>query len=317
MNLQQLRYLREVLRSGLSISEAARRLHTSQPGVSRQLRQLEEELNVTLFIRQRNAVVHVNPEAQPIIDLALRIADDLDRLLELGRQRRSELLDIRVAASHTLARYMVPRALRLFSSVHASTRINLANATPLESLEQVNTGQAHIAVTTELAEHFDRLAYIPCYLLPRVLIMPANHPLANLELLTMEALVKYPMIAYDRAFTGRNILDSAFARRNLTPNVTISAIGVDMVKSCVRDGLGIAIITSLSLTEDDRAALCVRSVDHLFEPTTVYAVFDKRMGLPATVRNFLLAFAPHIVAVSTEQLSIGEVDRSMAKIWVN
>ena len=316
MNLQQLRYLREILRSDLSISEAARRLHTSQPGVSRQLRQLEEEFNVSLFIRQRNALSAVNPEARSIIDLALRISDDLDHLLRIGRERRAGLPEISVAAGHTMARYLLPQALQRFSATHADTRVTLVNVEPLEGLQAVQNGQSHLAVTTEVNDRFDKLVYVPCYLLPRILIAPPDHPLASVEPLTLQALAAYPMVAYDRAFTGRNILENAFARSGLTPNVVINAIGVDLVKSCVRNGLGIAIITRLSLSEEDKASLCVRSVDHLFQPTVVYVAFDKRSSLPATARNFLLAFAPHLKDADLERLLTGDTGEALVRLCV-
>ena len=243
MKLQQLRYLCEVASQGLNLSKAAKTLHTSQPGISKQISLLEDELGVDIFVRNGKRVVKVTPPGQVIIEIAERMLRDAKNLKLVGQEFTNEASgSLTIATTHTQARYALPSAIKRFTLRYPKVKLILRQGSPTQIAKLVTSGEADIAIATEAIELFDELVMLPCYQWNRCIITPPRHPLLKLERLTLEDIVKYPIITYDFAFTGRTKINQAFAAKNLTPNVVLTAIDADVIKTYVELGLGIGIL---------------------------------------------------------------------------
>jgi len=293
MNLQQLRYLREVVRSDLNISRAARALHTSQPGVSSQLRRLEQELGIRLFARSSRGLTAIEEAARPVVDLACRIMADVDDLKRLARARSDRGKGLTIATAHSLARYMLPRVLRQFSREHPGVALALKYGDPAGTLQYVRDGQADLAVTSEVPEERSDLAVLECYTVSRKLVALPGHPLLRLRPLTLDAIAAAPMIAYDASFTGRRVIDETFRKHRLSPKIVLTALDADGVKACVEHGLGVGI---LSISYDPATDRTLRAADasHLFEPSRIFLSTRRASTLDPLVADFIRMFAPHL-----------------------
>jgi LysR family cys regulon transcriptional activator len=293
MNLQQLRYLREVVRSGFNISRAARNLHTSQPGVSTQLRRLEHELGIRIFARNRRGLFAVEESARPVVELACRILADIEDLRRLARAQVEGAQGLVISTAHSLARYMLPQVLARFSRKYPEASLALKYGDPSGTLTDVARGAADVAVTAEVPEGHLGLAVLRCYVVPRKLVAPPGHPLLRRRPLTLEAIAAAPMIAYDATFTGRRIVDETFRKHGLAPKIVLTALDADGVKACVEHGLGIAILSVSFDPKIDRRLRAV-DVDHLFEPSTIYLSARRGNTLNPLVADFIEMFAPHL-----------------------
>ena len=242
MKLQQLRYLCEVANQGLNLSKAAEVLHTSQPGISKQIRLLENELGIDIFVRNGKRVVKVTPPGQAILKIAERMLRDAKNLKQVGQEFANEAIgSLTIATTHTQARYALPAAIKHFTARYPKVRLILRQGNPTQIAELVTSGEADIAIATEAIELFHELVMLPCYQWNRCVIVSPRHPLLKLEKLTLEAIAQYPIITYDFAFTGRSKINQAFDIRGLTPNVVLTAIDADVIKTYVELGLGIDI----------------------------------------------------------------------------
>lgn len=307
MKLQQLRFLRQVVESGLNISEAARVLHTSQPGVSKQLKLLEEELGTILFVRGKNSILAIAEQAKPIIELADRIVADTERLRTLAR-RQGAKSELSIATSHTLAKYLLPRPIANFICREPGISVTIRRGDPMEAIDILMTGEADIAVSTENAADNPSVVAIPCYRVPRVLIVPPGHPLLRKKPITLDAIAACPMIAYGKSFTGRQIIDKAFAEHGLQPNIVLNALGVDLVKTCVENGLGIAVITRISFNSTRDKRLRAIDVSHLFDSSVVYILVRKESASRPEIVAFIQSFAPHLCAEVVRAVLLGDLE---------
>ena len=225
MNLQQLRYVFEIARCGLNVSEAAAALHTSQPGVSKQVRLLEEELGVDVFVRQGKRLTAVTDPGREVLKIAERLLRDLDNLRNVGQEFGAEEAGtLAIATTHTQARYVLPSIVQQFMQRHPNVRVSLRQGSPTEVCDFVLAGEADLAIATEAIGGQDDLVMLPCYQWNRCVIAPPEHPILKAKPLTLEAIAKYPIITYDFAFTGRSQINKAFAARGLAPNVVLTAI---------------------------------------------------------------------------------------------
>ncbi|WP_374336945.1 CysB family HTH-type transcriptional regulator [Methyloversatilis sp.] len=292
MNLQQLRYIAEVARRNLNVSEAARALHTSQSGVSRQIGLLEEELGVDVFVRQGKRLVAVTRPGEEIVAIALRMLRDLGALRQVGDEYASgELGRLSIATTHTQARYVLPRVLSEFLRVHPGVQIELHQGNPTQCCEFVLAGAADLAIATEAIDGHDMLVSLPCYQWNRCLIVPPGHPLLEVKPLTLEAIAEWPLVTYDFSFTGGSRVNQTFAERGLKPRVALSAIDADIIKTYVALGLGVGIVAQMAFDpEQDRG---LRAVDcaHLFDPSTTRIGLHRNAWLRGYTYAFIEAFA--------------------------
>ena len=295
MKLQQLRYLCEVASQGLNLSKAAKTLHTSQPGISKQISLLEDELGVDIFVRNGKRVVKITPPGEAIIEIAERMLRDAKNLKQVGQEFTNEASgSLTIATTHTQARYALPPAIKRFTLRYPKVKLILRQGSPTQIAKLVTSGEADIAIATEAIELFDELVMLPCYQWNRCIITPPRHPLLKLERLTLEDIVKYPIITYDFAFTGRTKINQAFAAKNLTPNVVLTAIDADVIKTYVELGLGIGILAQMAFEPSRDKHL--RSIDasHLFEPSTTRIGITRNSYLRGYVYDFIGMFAPHL-----------------------
>ncbi len=307
MNLQQLRYIFEVARSGLNVSEAAAALHTSQPGVSKQIRLLEEELGVDVFVRQGKRLTAVTDPGREVLKIAERLLRDLDNLRSVGQEFGAEEAGtLTLATTHTQARYVLPPIVREFMKRHPNVKVSLRQGSPTQVCEYVLAGEADIAIATEAIGEQDALVMLPCYQWNRCVIARPDHPILEAQPLTLEAIAKYPLVTYDFAFTGRSQINKAFAARGLTPNVALTAIDADIIKTYVALGLGIGIVAYMAF--DPAADKGLRAVDaaHLFESATTRLGIRRNAWLRGYAYTFIELFAPHLTRKMVQSALAGE-----------
>lgn len=295
MKLQQLRYLCEVANQGLNLSKAAEILHTSQPGISKQIRLLENELGVDIFVRNGKRVVETTPPGRAILEIAERMLRDAKNLKQVGQEFANEASgSLTIATTHTQARYALPSAIKHFTARYPKVRLVLRQGNPTQIAELVTSGVADIAIATEAIELFSELVMLPCYQWNRCVIVPSRHPLLKLKELTLEAIAEHPIITYDFAFTGRSKINQAFDAKGLVPNVVLTAIDADVIKTYVELGLGIGILAQMAFEPSRDRHLRAIDASHLFEPSTTRIGISRNSYLRKYVYDFIEMFAPHL-----------------------
>jgi LysR family cys regulon transcriptional activator len=295
MKLQQLRYLCEVANQGLNLSKAAEILHTSQPGISKQIRLLENELGVDIFIRNGKRVVETTPPGRAILEIAERMLRDAKNLKQVGQEFANEASgSLTIATTHTQARYALPSAIQHFTARYPKVRLVLRQGNPTQIAELVTSGVADIAIATEAIELFSELVMLPCYQWNRCIVVPPRHPLLKLKELTLEAIAEHPIITYDFAFTGRSKINQAFDAKGLVPNVVLTAIDADVIKTYVELGLGIGILAQMAFEPSRDRHLRAIDASHLFEPSTTRIGISRNSYLRKYVYDFIEMFAPHL-----------------------
>ncbi|NTV10439.1 MAG: HTH-type transcriptional regulator CysB [Zoogloea sp.] len=295
MNLQQLRYVFEVARNGLNVSDAAGVLFTSQPGISKQIRLLEEELGVEIFVRHGKRLVEVTAPGRQVLAIAERMLRDVDNLKQVGAEFSNEAVgSLTIATTHTQARYVLPKVVQAFSALYPNVRLSLHQGNPEQVCQYVLSGEADIAIATEaIAEHED-LVMLPCYQWNRCVIAPLKHPILSAQPLTLEAIARWPIITYDFAFTGRNQINKAFLGRGLKPNVVLTAIDSDIIKTYVGMGLGIGILAKMAYDPATDRGLGMLDASHLFESSTTRIGIRRNAWLRGYVYAFIECFAHHL-----------------------
>jgi len=295
MKLQQLRYLCEVENQGLNLSKAAKILHTSQPGISKQIQLLEDELGVEIFVRNGKRVAKITPPGQIILEIAERILSETKNLKRVGQEFTNKNIGaLTIATTHTQARYVLPPTIRRFTARYPKVNLSLRQGNPTQISELVASGEADIAIATEAIELFHELVMLPCYQWNRCIITPPEHPLLKLSKLTLEAIARYPIITYDFAFTGRSKINQAFEAKELAPIVVLTALDADVIKTYVELGLGIGIVAQMAF--DPKRDKHLRSMDasHLFEPSTTRIGISRNSYLRSYEFDFIEMFAPHL-----------------------
>jgi len=294
MKLQQLRYIWEVARHDLNVSMTAQSLYTSQPGISKQIRLLEDELGVEIFSRTGKHLTRVTPAGEAI----LHIAGDILRKVESIKQVAQEFNDeckgnLSIATTHTQARYVLPDVIKSFISVYPDVSLHMHQGTPIQISEMAADGTVDFAIATEAMELFGDLVMMPCYSWNRSVIVPHNHPLIE-KPLTLEALAQYSLVTYVFGFTGRSKLDDAFVNHGLTPKVVFTAADADVIKTYVRLGLGVGIIASMAYDQELDTSLHMIDASHLFEPSITKIGFRRGTFIRGYMYDFLEKFAPHL-----------------------
>ncbi|MES2098594.1 MAG: CysB family HTH-type transcriptional regulator [Pseudomonadota bacterium] len=292
MNFQQLRSVREALRCGFNLTEVAKVLHTSQPGVSRQIRELEEELGVDLFVRagkRLTSLTEVGALIVPIIENMLNDADSLKRAGEEFTQQASGRLSI--ATTHSQARYALPGAVRDFRQRYPQVSLNLHQGTPDQVAEMLISGEADIGIATEALATYDALVALPCFRWTHSVIVPPGHALLDGAALTLERLAEYPIITYNPGYTGRTHIDQAFDKAGIEIDLVITAMDADVIKTYVGLGLGVGIVASIAF--DDERDRELRAIDarHLFEINLTKLAVRRGSFLRSYVYDFIETFA--------------------------
>jgi len=295
MNLQQLRYLNEIVRQGLKISDAADALYTSQPGVSKQVKLLEEELGIEIFVRSGKRITALTEPGKAILEIAARILHDADNLRQVSEEfRTQDSGTLTIATTHTQARYALPPVVKQFIRRYPKVRLNLHQGSPIQIAEQVLSGEADVAIATESLSLYDELITLPCYEWNHCVITPPKHPLLAEKKLTLEKLAQYPIITYDFAFSGRGKINAAFHEKGLAPSIVLTAIDADVIKTYVELGLGIGIVAHMAfIPERDKHIRMIESA-HLFQPSTTRIAIRKNEYLRGYAYEFIELFAPHL-----------------------
>ena len=281
MNFQQLRSVREAVRRGFNLTEVADALATSQPGVSRQIRELEEELGIELFVRAGKRLTGLTPpgnEVLPIIERMLLDAENLRRAgAEFSQQTRGKLA---IAATHSQARYALPAAVRDFRARYSNVTLHMHQGTPKQIAEMLLAGEADVGIATEALAQYTELVALPCYRWTHSVIVPPGHALLDGHPLTLQRLAEFPIITYEPGFTGRAHIDGAFAAAKLAPEIVLTAMDADVVKTYVELGLGVGILAAIAF--DDQRDASLRAIDarHLFAVNLTRLAI--RRGTPIT-----------------------------------
>ena len=291
MNLHQFRFVQEAVRRNLNLTEAAKALHTSQPGVSKAIIELEEELGVEIFARHGKRLKRVTEPGQHVlksIELIMREVGNLKRIGEQFSAQDSGTLSI--ATTHTQARYVLPIPVARLREAYPKVSVSLHQGSPDQVARMVLDEVAEIGMATESLSDYPDLVTMPCYEWQHVLVLPQGHPLAKKERVTLEDLAAEPLVTYHPSFTGRTRIDGAFAQKKLKPRVALEAIDSDVIKTYVRLGLGIGIVAEMAVREDasnTSADLAVRPLGHLFGQNVARVAFKRG----AYLRNFVYRFA--------------------------
>lgn len=295
MKLQQLRYIWEVAHHDLNVSATAQALYTSQPGISKQIRLLEDELGVEIFARSGKHLTRITPAGEAI----LKIAGDILRKTESIKQVAQEFSDERrgslsVATTHTQARYALPGVIETFMQRYPDVSLHMHQGTPMQIAEMAADGTTDFAIATEAMEHFGDLIMMPCYRWNRSILVPKDHPLATMSQPTLAQIAAYPLVTYVFGFTGRSKLDEAFQSEGLTPKVAFTAADSDVIKTYVRLGVGVGIVASMSVDVAADSDLVAIDASHLFDSSVTSIGFRKGTFLRGYMYDFISAFAPHL-----------------------
>jgi LysR family cys regulon transcriptional activator len=306
MNLQQLRYAAEVARRGLNVSEAAVALHTSQPGVSKQLRGLEAELGVEIFLRQGRRLTAVTEAGREVLAGIDRILGEIAALRAVGEEyAHPDKGSLTVAVTHTQARYALPKAVTAFKKRFPGVRLKLLQGSPHQLARLVIDGEADIAIATEALAEYGELVSIPGYQWHHSIVVPAGHVLAKAKPLTLEAIARFPIVTYDPTFSGRTALDRAFAQRGLKPDIALTALDSDVIKAYVGLGLGVGIVSSMAVANARAEGLVARDASHLFPTQTTRLAFKRGKRLRGFMVEFIRLFSPHTGAEDLARLASG------------
>ena len=307
MKLQQLRYLTEVARRSLNVSEAAESLHTSQPGVSKQIRALEEELGVQVFVRHGKRLVSITEPGKAVVAIAERILAEAQNLRRAGEEYANDKRGtLTIAATHTQARYALPRAVAPFKRRYTKVELLIHQGNPTQICEQLLAGEADLGVATEMISTTPELISLPVYQWNRCVVAPPGHPVLKAHPLTLEKLAEYPIVTYDFAFANRSLVQKAFETRGLTPHVVLSAQDSDVIKTYVELGLGVGILAKMAFDEKRDRALRAIDAGHLFESSTTRLGIKRGAYLRRYVYDFIEAFAPHLPRAVVEPIVLGQ-----------
>lgn len=318
MKLQQLRYIWEVARHDLNVSVTAQSLYTSQPGISKQIRLLEDELGVEIFSRSGKHLTRITPAGEAILRIAGEILRKVDSIKQVAQEFSDEHKgSLSIATTHTQARYALPPVISEFIRRYPDVSLHMHQGTPIQISEMAADGTVDFAVATEALELFGDLIMMPCYVWNRAVVVRKNHPLAQVSHLTLEELSKQPLVTYTFGFTGRSKLDDAFINAGLTPRVVFTATDADVIKTYVKLGLGVGIIARMACRDLD-PDLVALDASHLFEPSITKIGFRKGTFLRGFMYDFIEQFAPHltkaVVDEAVERHTRSELDELFSHI---
>jgi LysR family cys regulon transcriptional activator len=293
VNLQQLRFLCAIVDHGLNVTDAAEALFTSQPGISKQVRLLEEELGVRVFVRQGKRFTGLTPAGEALVATARRALGEIENLKRVGAEfRNDDAGTLAIATTHTQARYVLPPILQGFAERYPRIRLVLRQGNPVQVAEHTLRGDVDVGIATESIAGYSELVTLPCYQWNRCLLVPRGHPLAKAKPLTLAAIARHPIVTYDFAFTGRSQINAAFDSAGLSPNVVLTALDADVIKTYVELGMGVGIVAEMAYDPARDAGLVALPAGHLFAPSTTRLAIRRGAFLRGYVYDFIARFAP-------------------------
>lgn len=317
MKLQQLRYIVEVLNNNLNVSATADRLFTSQPGISKQVCMLEDELGIQVFERSGKHLTKVTPAGKEVIRFAAEIMGKVESIKAIAAQHtQPDQGSLNIATTHTQARYALPPVISGFIKRYPKVSLHMHQGTPAQISESVVKGKADFAIATEALHLYQDLIMLPCYHWTRSVIVLKDHPLANINNISIEDIAKHPIVTYLFGFTGRSELDDAFNAAGFTPNVVFTATDADVIKTYVRLGLGVGVVATMAINEADND-FCVIDVSHLFEPSTASIGFRKGSFLRDYMYDFMVRFAPHLTRPLVEKAIQLKYNAEVSKLFAD
>ncbi len=294
MNFQQLRSVREAVRCGYNLTEVASMLHTSQPGVSRQIRELEEELGVDIFGRAGKRLTGLTPPGRDLLPIVERLLLDAENLKRAGQDYSAQHEgQLSVAATHSQARYALPHVVKDFRDKFPKVTLHLHQGSPKQVAAMLVSGEADIGVATEALADYSQLVTLPCYHWTHSIIVPPGHPLLALDgPVTLQQLAQYPVITYQAGYTGRSHIDDAFAAENLCPDVVLTAMDADVIKTYVELGMGVGIVASVALDAERDRNLRILDAGHLFQVNVTRLGLRRGAWLRGYAYSFIELFVP-------------------------
>ncbi len=302
MNFQQLKYVRAAVRNDLNLTDVANLLHTSQSGVSKQIRELELELGIEIFVRRGKRLVGLTKAGEGAVRMVERVLSETENLKRYARQftdhDRGRLV---IATTHNQARYVLPKVLARFARQYPHVELEIRQGTPQDAAQAVTRGVAEIALATEALDQFAELQSLACFSWRHVAIVPKGHPLTGLAAPTFTDLAAYPVITYNPEFSGRAQIDEAFVRQGLTPDIRLTAMDADVIKTYVEMDMGVGIISEMAIGPSSPSGLAVLPADNLvFEPCTTKIAVLRGAVLPNYARHLIEMFAPHLEGETLE-----------------
>ena len=302
MNFQQLRAVREAVRQGFNLTTAAEALHTSQPGVSRQIRELEDELGIEIFVRAGKRLTGLTAPGTAVLPTIERLLLEADNLRRAGEDfAQADRGTLTIAATHSQARYALPTVVRDFRQQHPDVVLHLHQGSPQQVADMLLRGEADIGLATETLAEVAELVALPCYRWTHRVIVPAGHALAGAGPLTLKRLAEQPLITYEAGYTGRRHIDEAFARAGLSPQVILTAMDADVIKTYVELGLGVGIVAAIAVDEARDTGLVALEAGHLFPANLTRLAVRRGALLRAYAYRFIETFAPPLTRAVVER----------------
>ncbi|WP_338844514.1 CysB family HTH-type transcriptional regulator [Massilia sp. W12] len=309
MNLHQLRFVREAVRQNFNLTEAAKALFTSQPGVSKAIIELEEELGIDIFTRHGKRIRGLTEPGRMVLNSVELIMKEIDSLKRIGKEYASQDSgSLIIATTHTQARYALPRVVQAFMQKYPKVKLSLLQGNPRQIADMVHKDQADIAIATEAIAAVEGLVSLPCYQWEHVLVTAPDHPLLKLRDLTLEDIAHYPLITYDSAFAGRNKIDHAFQLRGLKPEILLEAIDADVIKTYVELGMGVGIIAGMAFDAERDRNLRSVGVGHLFGLNVSRVAVKQGAYLRSYIYSFIELLTPGMNRKLIEQAIHGKKD---------
>ena len=295
MKLHQLRYIWEVAKQDLNVSQAAAHLFSSQPGISKQIRLLEEELGLQIFTRRGKHLVEITPAGREILETSGEILQQIKKIESLAQEHSDQYKgSLSLATTHTQCRYVLPPIIRRFMNKYPDVALHMHQGTPTQISAVAADAGADFAIATEALELYSDLVMLPCYKWNRSILVPKDHPLAHESELTLYKISQYPIVTYTFGFTGRSKLDEAFDEQGLKPRVVLTAADADVIKTYVRLGLGVGIVASMAFDAEIDKDLIALDASKLFEPSTTKIGFRRNSYFRGYMFDFVEMFAPHL-----------------------
>jgi LysR family cys regulon transcriptional activator len=295
MKLQQLRYIWEIAQHELNVSATADSLYTSQPGISKQVRMLESELGVPIFARNGKHLTEVTDAGKQIIALAGEVLGKAQDIRNIAQEHKDNKVGtIAIATTHTQARYALPPIVRAFMALYPGVTLHINQGTPTQISELASHGLVDMAIATETIDHFENLVLLPCYEWNRCILVPQGHPLADMGRVGLKNVAEYPIVTYVFGFTGRSELDRAFEKQGIHPQVVLTAVDADVIKTYVRLGLGVGIVARMAYDPAVDSDLIALDAEHLFGRSVTKVCLRRDMFIRSFIYDFIRLFAPHL-----------------------